>query len=223
MEDLRRIIRAFERSASSYDDWYGKPVGVYAFKSELNGLRSLLPISGIGLDIGAGTGIFAEHLSTVERIIICLDPSSNMIEKAANRGLVVILATAENIPLRSGILDFAYMVTVLEFVPNSQDVLNSINPVLKEDASLVSVFINRESAWGSLYSKRAENEESIFHFSRLYTLAEVCRFLHESGYDIEKIVGTLTSPPDKPSDEIDLTSDTSKAGVILLKARKNCA
>lgn len=221
MEDPKKIIGAFERSASSYEDWYSKPMGVYAFKSELDGLKTLLPISGVGLDIGAGTGIFAEHLSTVERTIICLDPSYNMTEKAADRGLTVILAVAENIPLRSGIIDFAYLVTVLEFVPNPQDMLNSVSTVLKEDAPLILAFINRDSVWGKLYTRRSENEESVFHFSRLYSLAEVCQFLRDSGYIVDKIVGTLTSPPDKPSDEIGLTSDTSKAGVILIKARKN--
>jgi len=221
LENPRKVVGVFERSADSYDGWYNKPMGVYALKSELNGLERLLPVSGIGVDIGAGTGIFAEQLSTLERTIVCLDPSPKMLGKALDRGLAVVLGTVENMPLRHGVMDFAYMVTVIEFLSNPQEALESVSHVLKEDASLVLVFINRESAWGELYSKHAEKEDSIFHFSRLYKLREVCQFLHDAGYYPESIVGALTSPPDKPSDEIDLRSDTSSAGIILIKARKN--
>ncbi|HDJ21628.1 MAG TPA: class I SAM-dependent methyltransferase [Candidatus Bathyarchaeota archaeon] len=87
MKSTREIIEIFENASASYDEWYGKPVGVYAFRSELVGLEALLPHSGLGIDIGAGTGIFAKYLSTDERSIVCLDPSSGMLKEAKKRGI----------------------------------------------------------------------------------------------------------------------------------------
>lgn len=214
------IIGVFENAAATYDDWYGKPMGVYAFRSELNGIVALLPPSGVGVDIGAGTGIFAKRLSSEERTVICLDPSPKMLEKAVEKNLIAVLATAEDIPLRYGSMDFAYMVAVMEFLPDPLEALRSIGSVIRLDAPLVIVFINRESPWGELYSKLAEGKDPIFSRARLYTLVEIRHALKETGYEPMEIVGTLTASPNEPSDEINLSTVTSGAGIILVKARK---
>ena len=220
MENNRTIIGVFEKSAATYDDWYDKPIGVYAFRSELNGLITLLPPSGVGVDVGAGTGIFAKHLSSEGRTVICLDPSSKMLEKAVERNLMAVLATAEDIPLRHRSVDFAYMVTVIEFLPDPLKALRSIGSVIRPDTPLVIIFINRESAWGELYSKRAEGGDLIFSHSRLYNLVEIRRALKETGYEPMEIVGTLTASPDEPSNEINLAPATPGAGIIMIKARR---
>jgi len=220
MENTHTIIGVFEKAAATYDDWYGKPMGVYAFRSELNGIVALLPPSGVGVDIGAGTGIFAKHLSSEERTVICLDPSPKMLEKAVEKNLIAVLATAEDIPLRCGSMDFAYMVAVMEFLPDPLEALRSIGSVIRLDAPLVIVFINRESPWGELYSKLAEGGDLIFRCARLYTLQEVCHFLQDEGYEPIEIVGTLAASPYEPSDKINLVPVTSSTGVILVKAGK---
>jgi ubiquinone/menaquinone biosynthesis C-methylase UbiE len=195
-------------------------MGVYAFCSELNGLMALLPSSGIGADIGAGTGIFAKCLSSEERTVICLDPSPKMLEKAAERNLMAVLANAEDIPLRYGSMDFAYMVTVIEFLPDPLEALRSIGSVIRLGAPLVIVFINRESAWGELYSKLAEGKDPIFSRARLYTLVEIRHALQETGYLQMETIGTLTAPPDEPTEEYKLVSVRQGVGVILIKASK---
>ena len=65
------IIRAFDLVAGTYDDWYDHPQGRQVFDAELNAVGLHIPKEGIGLELGAGTGIFAEHLTGAGRIIVC--------------------------------------------------------------------------------------------------------------------------------------------------------
>ena len=191
-----------------------------AFRSELMGLEALLPHSGLGVDIGAGTGIFADHLSAAERDIVCLDPSPGMLRKAEKRGLPSILATVESLPIKIGSLDFAYMVAVIEFLKDPVEALRSISVILKEDAPLVILLINRESTWGERYLKQAEKGDLIFSHARLYTEGEASSLVEKAGYEPLEIMGTLTVPPDEPTEKHELVSVTEGAGVILIKASK---
>ena len=217
---MRRIIRVFENTADAYDDWYYKPIGSYAFQSELKGLKKLLPLTGTGVDIGAGTGIFAEQLTTDQRKIICIDPSPEMLKIANRRHLETIIAVAETLPITLRSIDFAYMVTVLEFLTEPLKALESIRDILKENSPLVILFINQESSWGERYSKQALVGDPIFSHAKIYKLEEVCALLKNSKYDPEELVGTLTAPPDKPGKEVELVPVGPETGAIFIKARK---
>ena len=217
---MREIIEVFEKAATSYDEWYRSPIGSYAFRSELKGLEALLPPLGVGIDVGAGTGIFAKHLSTGGRCVVCLDPSPGMLKEAEKRHLSAIIAAAEVSPIRHGSLDFAYMVTVIEFLADPIQALRSVGAVLKEEATLVILTINRESSWGEHYSKLAEKGDPIFSRANLYELGDVCSFLDKAGFELEKSVGTLTASPNEPEGEYELVPVSPGVGVILIKAKK---
>ena len=91
-----------------------------------------------------------------------------MLSKAAQRNLVSIIAVAEAIPFRSEVLDFAYFVTVIEFLADPHEALISVKGALKTGAPLVTLTINRGSPWGKLYEEKAEEGDPIFGQSRLY-------------------------------------------------------
>jgi SAM-dependent methyltransferase len=221
MRITREIIEIFENAAASYDKWYGRPIGVYAFRSELIGLEALLPQRGVGVDIGAGTGIFAKCVSTDERSVVCLDPSPGMLQEAKKRGLPSIIAVAEASPIRHGSIDFAYMVTVLEFLPEPLKALYSVGGILREDAPLVILLINRDSSWGEHYSRLAERGDQIFSRAKLYTLGEVSSLLKKAGFEPAESMGTLTASPDEPVEEYQLFPNRRGVGVILIKAKKH--
>ena len=213
------IIRAFDEAAESYEDWYGRSKGAQVLLSELRGLKVLLPPSGLGAEIGAGTGIFAEHLTSEEREVVCIDPSPGMLEHAVGKGLPAILGTAESCPLRHGSLDFAYMVTMLEFLLDPVEALRSAGETLKVDAPLVTLTINRESPWGELYADLAKRGNHLFRHAHLYTFEEVYASLMSAGLEPLEAVGTLTAAPDEAEEEIKLVPAGQGAGVILIKAR----
>jgi ubiquinone/menaquinone biosynthesis C-methylase UbiE len=215
---MRKTIEIFEEEAVSYDEWYCKPIGLYALRSELKGLDAMLPLSGLGLDVGAGTGIFAKYISTEARSIICLDPSPEMLKKTRKRNLPSIIAVVEALPVRKKSLKFAYMVTVLEFLSNPLVALSSIGEMLVESAPLVILMINRESSWGEFYSKLAAKGHRIFSNAKLYTFSEVSLLLKKAGFKLLESLGTLTTPPNGPPGDYKLVPIGRGEGIIVIKA-----
>ncbi len=55
-----RSGRIFNESAVDYDLWFDRHPHI--FQSELNALKKIVPCKGTGLEIGVGTGRFAEKL-----------------------------------------------------------------------------------------------------------------------------------------------------------------
>jgi len=215
---LSDAIRAFDLVAVTYDDWYNHPQGRQVFDAELKAVDMHIPKEGIGLELGAGTGIFAEHLTRVRRTVVCLDPSGEMLKKATERGMASVLGVGEALPLRVGVLDFTYMVTVLEFLEDPAAVLGEIWETAKGGAELTILFINAESAWGDLYRDIGSKGDPVFRHARLYTMAEVEALMTVSGYRVTERVGSLTTQPMETEVEGAITEPSSENGVIVLRA-----
>ena len=215
------IIRTFDLVAFTYDDWYNHPQGRQVFDAELKAVDMHIPKEGIGLELGAGTGIFAEHLTRVRRTVVCLDPSGEMLKKATKRGMTSVLGVGEALPLRVGVLDFTYMVTVLEFLEDPMAVLGEIREAAKGGAELTLLFINSESSWGDLYREIGSKGDPVFRHAKLYTMAEVEALLTASGYRVTERAGTLTTQPMETEVEGAITEPSSENGVIVLRANAN--
>jgi SAM-dependent methyltransferase len=204
--------------AGIYDDWYNHPQGRQVFDAELKAVDLHIPKEGIGLELGAGTGIFAEHLSGVGRTVLCLDPSREMLKKAAGRGMASVLGVGDALPLRRGVLDFTYMVTVLEFLDEPVAVLGEIRETAKRGAGLTILFINSESAWGDLYRDIGSKGDPVFSHARLYTMVEVEALFTVSGYSVTERAGTITTEPVETEVGGEITEPSSQNGVIVLRA-----
>jgi ubiquinone/menaquinone biosynthesis C-methylase UbiE len=211
-------VEAFNIVAGNYDDWYMHPQGKQVFEAELNALMLAVP-DGIGVEIGAGTGIFAESLSNNERVIICLDPSFKMLSRAKDRGLPCILGYGESLPFRIGLIEFIYMVAVIEFIDDPVDLLTEIKNTSKNEAPLVILFINRNSSWGELYQNIGDKGDPVFKHATLYTLDEVRNFLCKSNYYILFEKGTLNSEPIEQKVDKKIIVPSEKSGVIVVKAQ----
>jgi ubiquinone/menaquinone biosynthesis C-methylase UbiE len=105
---LREAVKAFDQVADHYDDWYRHPQGRQVFEAELTALESLIPCSGVGLEVGAGTGAFAEILTGDERTIVCLDPSGAMLTRARERKIPAIMGVGERVPFTEAPLLLSY-------------------------------------------------------------------------------------------------------------------
>ena len=211
-------VRAFDLVAGSYDDWYNHPQGRQVFDAELQAVDLHLPKEGIGLELGAGTGIFAEHLTGAGRTIVCLDPSKEMLKKAADRGMASMLGVGDALPLRVGVLDFTYMVTVLEFIDEPVAVLREVRETAKVGAGLTFLFINSESSWGDLYRNIGSKGDPVFRHARLYTMAEVEALITVSRYSVTERAGTLTTEPMETEVGGAITEPSRQNGVIVLRA-----
>ena len=212
-------VKAFDAAAPGYDSWYASASGRRVFEAERAALERFLPEEGVGLEAGAGTGIFSEALTEGRRSVVCLDLSREMLSLARRRGLPSVLGDASAPPFRS-CLDFAFMVTVLEFLPDPVGALRAIGGSLRAGAPLVTLFVNRESPWGRLYSELGSRGDPVFRHARLYTLGEYEGLLAEAGLSPLGAVGTLTGQPGDPDAGSDLVDSATNPGVICAAAHR---
>lgn len=211
-------IEAFNAVAGFYDDWYKHPQGKQVFEAERDAVNHMIPNEGIGVEIGAGTGVFAESLTTEKRRVICLDPSFEMLRKAKDRGLPCILGYGDYQPIRSGLLNFGYMITVLEFLNDPVALFSELREIMKKDAPAVVLFINSESSWGDLYRDIGARGDTVFQHARLYTQTDVTKLLESLGYNVIDAKGTLNSAPTNQKINGTLAEPSNQSGVLIIKA-----
>ena len=216
---MREPVKAFNSVAESYDAWYRHPQGAQILEAELNLLSRQLPPCGLGLEVGAGTGAFAERMKSPCRDVVCIDPSSSMIIRARDRGLKTIIGVGDHLPLRSKTFDFSYMATVVEFLTEPVKTFTEVKAVIKENSALSILFINPASSWGELYREIGLKGDPVFRHAKLIGLHGVTRLLSEAGYEIEASMGTLTTGPMEPNVGAEIMAPSDACGVIAVKAK----
>lgn len=108
MRDIN--VRIFEQHAREYDRWFEEHA--YAYESEVLAVRTLLPRSGRGLEVGVGTGRFAAPLG----ITVGVEPAHAIASIARERGIRVYEASAEALPFADESFDFVVMATTICFL-----------------------------------------------------------------------------------------------------------
>lgn len=174
----------FDRYSDIYEQWFADHY--YVFQSELLVLKQLVPENGKGVEIGVGTGRFAEPLGIKEG----LDPSKAMINVAAERGIHVRRAVAENLPYYDNSFNFALMVTTICFVDDVEKSLAEIHRILKENGSLIVGFVDKNSTLGRFYEK-IKDENLFYRYAVFYSTTEVINYLRDAGFEITEITQTV--------------------------------
>lgn len=189
---MEEIFRLFAENVEYYDSWYNEPPGRAVLEAEAKMLDSELP-KGVGADIGAGTCVFPPLLSS-GREIFCVEPVYEMLKYGRRRCWHPIVSVGESLPLFK--LDFAYMVTVVEFLDDPVKVGESVYHSLKEGGTLAVLFINKESNWGKTYRQvAAEGKDPILSRARLYNLGEIKAFFKRTGFKYRRAVASLDWEP----------------------------
>jgi SAM-dependent methyltransferase len=145
-------IDAFEQYASEYDAWFERNQIAYeiAYEAERRAIRAVLPSSGVGLEIGVGTGRFAAPLG----IRIGIDPSPAVAAIARARGIEVTIGRAEALPIATGRFDYALMVATICFVDDlgaafreSARVLNPKRSIRRWAVTLLWLAVTTSPLW----------------------------------------------------------------------------
>ena len=94
------------------------------------------------LDVGCGTGLLFNHIASKARTIVGLDISRKILAQAKERAdkfsnVHLILADADNTPLKKGTFNHAFALTVIQNMPNPLKTLNEIKRTTKPNAVLV--------------------------------------------------------------------------------------
>ena len=168
-------LDAYREFAAEYDAWFDRNRREYML--ELEAVRALLP-EGTGIEIGAGTGRFAQPLD----VSLGVEPSSAMRQIALGRGAHVIAGTAEALPVEEGVYDYALFVTTLCFLERPEVAVKEAHRVLKGDGALIIGFIDRESTLGRQY-EREKNESRFYKNATFYSVEEIKGILDVSGFN----------------------------------------
>lgn len=165
----------YDRHAADYDEWFAK--NRFAYESEIEAVRRMLPSEGQGAEIGVGTGRFASRLG----VPLGVEPSESMREIARARGIEVIPGKAEELPFPDGYLDYALMVTVICFFDDVRKAFREAYRVLKPSGTLIVAFIDRASPLGKKYDER--KKETVYYAdAAFHTGEEVRGYLEEAGF-----------------------------------------
>ena len=124
---------SFDRVAGIYDAtrWSGVPPEI--MRKLLNTMKELFASYSTILDIGTGTGRFAEYLNDAGFSVVGIDVSLSMMAKAREKKLRnLVQADAHSLPFRDGTFDGALMIHVLHLVRDWVQVVHEVGRVTKK-------------------------------------------------------------------------------------------
>lgn len=201
----------FDIYTKEYEGWFKE--NKIVFQSELLALKRLIPAEKEGVEIGIGSGIFAEKLG----IRYGIDPSENMLDFARKRNLIVEMGYAENLPYPNSSFDFAVFITSICFIENPENALKEAFRIIKDKGELIIAFIDRDSTLGKLL-ETAKEDSKFYKYARFYSVPEIISLTELNNFEIAEIIQTLTDMnlqiPENPIEGY------GKGGFVVIKARK---
>lgn len=201
----------FESKANDYDDWFVKHF--VFFQNEVNAIKKLMPQVGEGLEIGVGTGRFADALGIKNGI----DPSIEMASLAKKRGIKVEIGVAEDLPYQSQSFDFILMVTTICFLTDIPKALEEVYRVLKGGGKLLIGMIDKESALGIKYQNQ-KSSNPWYRNAHFHSIVEITQLLKNAGFEEFSYVQTLFEENEKPENPV---SGYGKGGFVVIRTGKN--
>lgn len=174
----------FETHTQQYEDWFVS--NRFAYRSELLAVKNLLPVTGRGIEVGVGSGLFAQPLG----IGWGIEPSAKMRALAMERGIRSIAGVGEMLPLKAAQFDFALMVTTVCFLDDVEQAFRETNRILKPGGSLIIGFIDKDSPLGKLY--RQHQQQNVFYrVATFYSTEEILDFLEKTEFSNFQFTQTI--------------------------------
>ena len=137
-------------------------------------VRDLAP--GQALDIGAAGGGNTRVLQALGWDVLALEFSADGAEAAGRRGLQVVRADAQRLPVADRSLDLVTALDVLEHLPDDEQAVSEIHRVLRPGGVLVAAVPVDQRLW-------SEHDVAVGHHRR-YAPAEFLELLRCAGLEI---------------------------------------
>ncbi len=201
----------FEQNSEQYDAWFEKHP--FAYQSEIEAIRMLLPDPGKGLEIGVGSGLFAAPLG----IWIGVEPSIAMAERARKRGITVIKGVAEALPFQDNEFDKALMVTTVCFLDDIDRAFQEAYRVLKPGGAFIIGFVDRNSPIGKAYEQR-KSESLFYKDATFYTVDDLLAHLKQAGFSTFSFSQTLFGHLDDMREPDQTKKGYGEGSFVVIKA-----
>lgn len=170
-------IGTFETHVQQYEKWYDDHPAMY--QSEILALKEHfkeLPENIRGIEVGLGTGRFAEPLGIKEGV----EPSLEMAKKAKKRGIEIMEGTAERLPYSALQFDFVLFVTIC-FFNSIKSALSEAHRVLKPNGAIIIGFLDKDQQIAKTYVER-KHKSNFYGKARFYTANYIERLLKDAGF-----------------------------------------
>lgn len=205
-------IKPFEQHFDQYEEWFLENKAAY--QSELEAVRRHMPKEGRGIEIGVGSGLFAEPLE----IHYGVEPSARMRKQAVKRGVNVIESVAEKMPIADNFYDFALMVTTICFLDDVPKSITEGRRILKPGGKLIIGLVDKNSPVGKLYQEHQEN--NVFYRDAIfYTTNEVVAFMKEAGFRDFYFTQTIFKMVDEIKEPEEVKEGYGEGSFVVISAK----
>ncbi len=206
-------IKPFQEFTDEYDRWFDD--NRFAYLSELEAVKKALPHTNEVIEVGIGSGIFAEPLGIKEGI----DPSEAMLQKARQKKLNVQNAVAEKLPYADASRNGMVMITAICFVDNIYHAFHEAHRVLRDKGFLILGFVDKDSPIGKEYLEH--KDESIFYRdATFFGTEELYNILKESGFSVVETFQTVFGNLENITEVQPVMEGFGKGSFVVIKALK---
>jgi len=201
----------FNKYYKRYDTWYDE--NKFAYLSELEAVKKVIPPKGYGLEVGVGSGRFAAPLG----ISVGIDSSEKMVELAKNRGVEARIGSGAKLSFDDSTFDYVAIIFTICFVQEPGKVLEEATRVLKKGGKIIVGIVDKESFLGKFY----EEKESVFYEgAQLFSVKEITKLLEETGFGDFSYYQTLFDFPGNIKAIETPLEGYGKGGFVVISAAK---
>ena len=134
----RNIMHRYDVTARIYDMRYAEEQTV-KIKAALKHMKVKACMA---LDAGCGTGILFSYVADKARMTVGLDVSKKTLLKAKEKArdhtnVHLVCADVDNMPVKDGVFDRVFAITLIQNTPNPAETLNQIRRVAADNALIV--------------------------------------------------------------------------------------
>lgn len=182
----------FDNLACKYDSWFEQEEGKLIFSIELLALEKVINhLPKPWMEIGVGSGRFAQAL----KIETGIDPSSNLLKLADNRGINVVSGTGEQLPFRQASFGSVFLISTICFVDSPSRVLEEARRILIPEGNIVIGIIPKDSPWGKLYREKKKEGHSLYQYATFYKYQDMAASIEKADFSIAEVISTLFQKP----------------------------
>ena len=205
--------KTFDKYALEYDQWFESHKIEYAL--ELKAIRELLPATGEGVEIGAGTGRFTQPLG----ISLGIEPSEAMRNMASGRGVNIIDGSAESLPINNDYYDYALLVTTVCFLDTLEIAFREVYRILKTNGFVIIGLIDKDSVLGKRYEEK-KSTSKFYKDARFHSVEEIQKELKHAGFNNFEYVQALLSGDVDQYSAAEIKQGYGEGSFVVLRAQK---
>ncbi len=205
-EHTNEVSQAFGAIAPFYDAWYQSPVGGYVWAVETEAIQALLPEpqGGVALEVGVGTGMIATFVQNPLLQFVGVDVAWQMLAVAHQKlqkteNLHLVQSDGEHLPFRKKCFDLVLAMTVLEFVPDPEQVLSEIHQCLQPVGHLLLGILTSTNLWAVERRIRSFIQPDVFRYAQFPSPWQVIRLLYRNGFSQVQYRGSVYAPTFTPT------------------------